>query len=136
MYAVPTIDLETSANPGADSSMTIYKFLKQDPSLSAMKTNELPCLRTDFAHPATLISVSIKDSWSYQSLATLTLCPYPIGATGLSGIASFLSMSSPTGRNTGAAEKEAAVDPDAADATGAVGGPAYHSEKPLALIMN
>jgi hypothetical protein len=24
----------------------------------------------------------------------------------------------------------------AADATGAVGGPAYHSEKPLALIIN
>ena len=136
MYAVPTIDFATSAKPGAESSITTYKFLKQDPSLSATKHNEAPCLRTDFAHPATLISVSIKSSQFYQSLATLTLCPYPIGATGLSGMISFLSISSPTGRTllTGAAE--AAVDPDALDAAGAVGGPAYHSEKPLALIMN
>jgi len=114
--------------------MTTYKFLKQLPSLSATKHNELPCLRTDFAHPATLISVSIKSSWPYQSLATLTLCPYPMGATGLSGIASFLSISSPTGRIVGADEAAAATG--APDATWAVGGPAYHSEKPLALIMN
>ena len=116
--------------------MTTYKFLKQLPSLSATKHNELPCLRTDFAHPATLISVSIKSSQFYQSLATLTLCPYPIGATGLSGIASFLSISSPTGRMLEVGAADAAAVAGAADATGAVGGPAYHSEKPLALIIN
>jgi hypothetical protein len=32
--------------------------------------------------------------------------------------------------------EEAAEATGAADATGAVGGPAYHSEKPLALIIN
>tara|TARA_B110000285_G_scaffold228137_1_gene290600 strand:- start:89 stop:364 length:276 start_codon:yes stop_codon:yes gene_type:complete len=68
-------------------------FLKQLPSFRATKHKELPYLRTDFAHPATLISVSINSSWLYQILATLTLCPYDIGATGLNGIGSFLSIS-------------------------------------------
>jgi len=59
-----------------------------------------------------------------------------MAATGFIGTKSFLSISPVTGiiLEVGA---DAALPPDgAAAATGAVGGPACHSEKPLALIIN